>query len=491
MNNGERTITPVLRYHDPKGAAEWLCRALGFDHDHTSEGPDGQAQYISLRFGDCFVLICPAANSVLHHLMVQPAEVGGANTQMCYVTVQDLDAHSQRARAAGATIELDPEDDGAGGRFYLCRDPEGHLWSIGTRTHGQQRAAAKSSERSNTARQLAPVATVLLVLAGWLLYDTNYGTRSQTAEVEASSPPATSDLQLREAVADELARRIQAEMTTIETARKLEQEKTAGVRLKQELQQVQADLVQMRVAKIDAEGALADSRAALDAAEHALRAVTEARDAAERSSRAAADALALERARTKAAQDSQAVVLSKAAQLESALVAEKERRVKAEGEVTSLRERIGIAQPPPPAIPQATETASAPPEKRETASLVDSTADAAAPLPADAAKSGPTSPCALAIQGKVPFGRKGPSAWDPANVARLCRNAETSIEPAKCFDQLMRGQVDWGGSKVWMPSNALALCAGTRDASQTLNCFVKLVSADDTWRSAITRCRFK
>lgn len=487
--SSERNITPVLRYRDPNGAAEWLCRALGFELDHTSEGPDGQVQYISLRLGDCLVLLCPAANSVLDHLMVQPGEVGGANTQMCYVTVQDLDAHSQRARAAGATIELAPEDDGAGGRFYMCRDPEGHLWSIGTQTHGQESAATKSSERSNTARLLVPVATVLLVLAGWLVYDTNDRIWSQTAEVEASSPPATSEQQLRDAAADELARRIQAEMTAIETARKLEQEKTAGARLKQELQRVLADLVETRDAKIVAERALANSRVALEeAAERASRAATEARNAAERALRAA---LALERARTKAAVESQAVLLSKAAQLEAAVAAEKVRRVKAEGEVTSLRERIEIAQPQPPATPQDAETASEPPEKREIASVDNNAADVPAPLPPDAAKSGPTSPCALAIHGKVPFGRKDPSAWEPANVARLCRNAETSVEPAKCFDQLMRGQVEWGGGKVWLPSNALALCAGTRDASQTLNCFVKTVTADNTWRSAIDRCRFK
>lgn len=486
-----RNMAPVLRYRDATGAAEWLRRAFGFEHDQTSEGPDGQAQYISLRVGDCFVLVCPAANSVLDHLMVQPAEVGGANTQMCYVTVQDLDAHRQRAHAAGATIELEPENDGAGGRFYVCRDPEGHLWSIGTRTLGQERAAAKPSERRNTVRQLAPVATVLVVLAGWLLYDTNYRIWSQTAEVAASSPPATSEQQLREAVADELARRIRAEAITSETVRKLELEKAAGARLMEELQRAQAELTQMRVAKADAERALADSQAALVAAEHASRVAAAVRDAAERSSRTNADALALEQARTKAAVASQAVVLSKAAQLEAALAAEKERRVTAEGEVTTLRERIGIAQPPPPATPQAAETAPAPPEKQEIATLDTNAADSLAPLPAETAKSGPVSPCALAIQGKVPFGRKGPGAWDPATVARLCRNAETSIEPAKCFEQLMRGQVDWGGGKVWMPSNALALCAGTRDASQTLNCFVKLVSADSTWRSAINQCRFK
>ena len=474
--NTERSITPVLRYRDPRGAAEWLCRALGFKHDHTSEGPGGEAHYISLRLGDCFVLVCPVANSVLHELMVQPAEVGGANTQMCYVAVQDLDAHSTRALAAGARIELGPEDDGAGGRFYLCRDPEGHLWSIGTRTHGQQRAGAKPSGRRHTARHVATVATVLLVLAGWLFYGTNDRIWSQTAEVAVSSPPATSDQQLREAVADELARRIQAEVIASEAAQKLEQEKTAGARVRQDLQRAQADLAQMRTGLDAAERALADARAGREAAELSLR--------------AAADALALELVRAKSASESQAALQSKTAQLGVALLAEKELRVKAESEAKVLRER-GV-ESPQAASPQPAETAPAPPQKEEIASQDSNLADALAPLPApDGTKAAPASPCALAIQGKVSFGRKGSSAWEPSSVARLCRNAETSVEPVKCFDQLMRGQVDWGGSKVWMPSNAIALCAGTRDASQTVSCFVKTVAADNAWRSAIDRCKSK
>ena len=474
--SSERSITPVLRYRDPRGAAEWLCRALGFKHDHTSEDPGGEAHYISLRLGDCFVLVCPVANSVLHELMVQPAEVGGANTQMCYVTVPDLDAHSTHALAAGARIELGPEDDGAGGRFYVCRDPEGHLWSIGTKTHGQTRAAVKPAQPRTFARHLAAATTVLLVLTGWLLYDTNYGTWSQTADVAVASPPATSEQQWREAVADELARRIQAEVIAGETAQKLEQEKTAAARVRQDLQRAQADLAQIRNAKDDAERALADARAA--------------REAAERSSRAAADALALEQTRAKSASESQTALQSKTAQLGVALLVEKELRLKAESEAKFLRER-GV-ESPQAASPQPAEAAPAPPQKEEIASQDTDLAGAPPPLPApDGTKAAPASPCALAIQGKVPFGRKGPSAWDPAGIARLCRNAETSVEPAKCLDQLMRGQVDWGGGKVWIASNAISLCAGTRDASRTLDCFVKTVGADTAWRSAIDRCRFK
>jgi uncharacterized glyoxalase superfamily protein PhnB len=59
------------------------------------------------------------------------AKAGGA-TQGLYVTVDDVDAHAERARSAGADIFLEPADQSYGGRGYSCRDPEGNLWSFGS-----------------------------------------------------------------------------------------------------------------------------------------------------------------------------------------------------------------------------------------------------------------------------------------------------------------------------------------------------------------------
>jgi uncharacterized glyoxalase superfamily protein PhnB len=45
-----------------------------------------------------------------------------------YVYVDHVDAHCERARAAGATIDAEPEDKPYGDRSYTARDPEGHQW---------------------------------------------------------------------------------------------------------------------------------------------------------------------------------------------------------------------------------------------------------------------------------------------------------------------------------------------------------------------------
>jgi len=49
-----------------------------------------------------------------------------------FVYVDDLDAHYERARAAGAEIGRELADTDYGSREYMARDPERNLWSFGT-----------------------------------------------------------------------------------------------------------------------------------------------------------------------------------------------------------------------------------------------------------------------------------------------------------------------------------------------------------------------
>ncbi len=50
-----------------------------------------------------------------------------------HVYVDDVDAHYERAKAAGAEIEREPEDQPYGDRRYDVLDLEGQLWSFATR----------------------------------------------------------------------------------------------------------------------------------------------------------------------------------------------------------------------------------------------------------------------------------------------------------------------------------------------------------------------
>jgi uncharacterized glyoxalase superfamily protein PhnB len=63
--------------------------------------------------------------------MASPQALGVA-TQALYVYVDDLDAHFERARSAGAQIESPPRETEFGSREYRARDAEGHPWTFGT-----------------------------------------------------------------------------------------------------------------------------------------------------------------------------------------------------------------------------------------------------------------------------------------------------------------------------------------------------------------------
>ena len=206
------TITPVLRYRDVGVASRWLCEAFGFQEHNRAQELGGHVRYVSLRLGDSFVLVRPIANSVFDNLMVQPEAVGGANTQICYLNIADATDHCAHAEAAGATIELQPQDDGLGGRFYTCRDLEGHLWSFGTQTYGVAHGATSAFEptelspslpgagiapphghnareparRSRLLREIGiAAATAVLVSGGWLYFDTYADIRQKNQAVRA------------------------------------------------------------------------------------------------------------------------------------------------------------------------------------------------------------------------------------------------------------------------------------------------------------------
>jgi uncharacterized glyoxalase superfamily protein PhnB len=72
---------------------------------------------------------------------VSPRSVGGANTQRMCAFVDDVDAHCERARAAGATIAAEPRTEDHGedywaDRSYEAIDPEGHHWFFIQRLRG-------------------------------------------------------------------------------------------------------------------------------------------------------------------------------------------------------------------------------------------------------------------------------------------------------------------------------------------------------------------
>jgi uncharacterized glyoxalase superfamily protein PhnB len=125
-------LSVALGYRDVAAASDWLCTAFGFQRHFVATSETGVVHFAQLTFGNAMLTLVSVHDSSLNRYMKQPDEIGGAETQSCYLLVVDADAHCARARSSGAEIILDIQDDEFGGRGYACRDPEGHIWNFGT-----------------------------------------------------------------------------------------------------------------------------------------------------------------------------------------------------------------------------------------------------------------------------------------------------------------------------------------------------------------------
>ena len=129
--NMPATIIPALRYRDAAAAIEWLCRAFGFEEHLVVPGENGAIAHAQLTFGNGMIMLGSGRDGDYNKLIVSPDAAGGV-TQAAYIVVAEVDEHYARAKEAGAEIVIDIADQDYGGRLYVCRDPEGHVWSFGS-----------------------------------------------------------------------------------------------------------------------------------------------------------------------------------------------------------------------------------------------------------------------------------------------------------------------------------------------------------------------
>lgn len=139
------TFTTAVTYRDPKAALSWLERAFGFEVTMAIEGPDEAPEMCHYEMA-----IDGRGRLVLGGEWADwarsPASAGGVNTQTTHVALAgDLDAHCERARAAGAEIAAEPEDQFYGDRTYRAVDLEGHVWTFSAHVREVTRAEAEAA----------------------------------------------------------------------------------------------------------------------------------------------------------------------------------------------------------------------------------------------------------------------------------------------------------------------------------------------------------
>jgi uncharacterized glyoxalase superfamily protein PhnB len=126
-------VVPFLGYEDCAAAADWLGRAFGFTEVERID-ESGTITHVTLAVGDGLVFLGHPGDDYLNPLHLRGQSEAAARMYRVpwvidgvWVAVDDLDAHFERAREAGAGILSEPETT-PHGRQYRAEDLEGHRW---------------------------------------------------------------------------------------------------------------------------------------------------------------------------------------------------------------------------------------------------------------------------------------------------------------------------------------------------------------------------
>lgn len=117
-----QTITPYLLYEDVDAALSFLSKAFGFTEVLRYTGDQGYVNHAEMRIGDGKIYLGDPGDQYRN------PKAHGNETVGIYVLVEDVDAHFERAKAAGADMREEPTDQEYGERRYSASDPEGHVW---------------------------------------------------------------------------------------------------------------------------------------------------------------------------------------------------------------------------------------------------------------------------------------------------------------------------------------------------------------------------
>lgn len=117
------SVHPTLKYNDANAAIAFLTGTLGFTEVQVSRNETGAVMHAELAHGDGVVLI---------GTRTEPGGQFDTGKAVLYLVVTDVDAHHDKAVAAGAKVVYPLVDQPYGSREYAVSDAEGNIWSVGT-----------------------------------------------------------------------------------------------------------------------------------------------------------------------------------------------------------------------------------------------------------------------------------------------------------------------------------------------------------------------
>jgi uncharacterized glyoxalase superfamily protein PhnB len=118
-------IAPYLLYEDAAAAIDFLKDAFGFEEAMRMDD-EGVVNHAELRLGDDSIMLGYPGDDY------RSPKKADHRSGLVHVYVDDVDAHFERAKAAGAEILMEPTDQEYGDRRYDALDLEGQFWSFST-----------------------------------------------------------------------------------------------------------------------------------------------------------------------------------------------------------------------------------------------------------------------------------------------------------------------------------------------------------------------
>jgi PhnB protein len=122
------TVTPYLIVKGAARAIEFYRQNFGASELMRVPGPDGKVMHAEIKIGDSTVML---ADEFPEMGAISPQSIGGTPVGLL-LYVEDVDAVTAQAVAAGAKLFKPVQDQFYGDRSGTITDPFGHRWTIAT-----------------------------------------------------------------------------------------------------------------------------------------------------------------------------------------------------------------------------------------------------------------------------------------------------------------------------------------------------------------------
>jgi uncharacterized glyoxalase superfamily protein PhnB len=163
-------LLPHIVYQDVGKAIAWLTNAFGFS-EHYRYGEPGEPNGAQMYLGNAWIMLRGPRQGE-----ASPAELGHG-TQSLTVFVEDVDAHFEKAKAAGAKIVEELNETAYGERQYGAEDLDSHHWlfSRHARNVSPEEWGATISQPAPMRTQISPMLAVSDARAATEFYRAAFG----------------------------------------------------------------------------------------------------------------------------------------------------------------------------------------------------------------------------------------------------------------------------------------------------------------------------